>query len=160
MTTEVDPKIEARRRAARSSGAPATVEKSLLDGVSPESLSSDPPKETSAPAFVYRPGALVKPLVAFYETIGGIVILGDQVCGTAIVESAQSCAESLDELARTNPAVRKALIRLVSTSAATKVIVAHAPIIMVILAHHFPNALVYVSNIFAQKAQNADSDGS
>jgi hypothetical protein len=58
--------------------------------------------------------------------------------GTAFVQNAQPCAESLDELARTNPAVRKALMSLLTTGAWGKVIAAHFPILLAIGVTYSP----------------------
>jgi hypothetical protein len=104
-------------------------------------------EKVTSEAPVYKAGVLVKPLTAFYETIGGLIILGDQVCGQAIIDSAAEAAKSLDELARVNPQVRKVLMKMMTTGAFTKVVVAHLPIIMVVLSHHFPKALTYVGQM-------------
>jgi len=108
-----------------------------------------PDKPETPSKVTYRPGILVKPLTSFYETIGGMILLVDVVCGQAVIESAEGAAKSLDELARVNPKVRQALLRLISGSVLTQVVVAHLPIIMAIVAHHFPKALVYVAQIFS-----------
>lgn len=143
--------LEKRRNAAKTETRPE-VEKPLIEGSPFESK----PKAEDAAKTAYRPGALVKPLTSFYETIGGFVILADRTCGQAIIDSAEGAATSLDELARTNPRVRKVLMRLVESGAVTKVVIAHLPIIMVVLAHHFPNALKYVSTIIT--GVKADSE--
>lgn len=136
-------KLLAERRASVSADSkPRVTDVPLID------LQPKPGEgKEESPKATYRPGMLVKPLTGFYETIGGLVILGDQMCGQAIIDSAEEAAKSLDELARTNPRVRRVLMRIIEGSAITKVVVAHLPILMVVLAHHFPNALKYLGTI-------------
>lgn len=95
-----------------------------------------PPK--TKPALVAPRGGLLGPLEDFYTGIGMFMMPFDPACGKVIIESAPKCAESLNELAKTNPAVRRLLIQLVSTSAMGAVIIAHAPIVMAIAMHHIP----------------------
>lgn len=85
-----------------------------------------------------RKGALVRPLVKMYAGIGAVVVPFDATCGTQIINSAESCAKALDDLAQTNPAVARALLALVETSGWATVIAAHMPILFVILMHHVP----------------------
>jgi hypothetical protein len=81
-------------------------------------------------------GAFVQPLTQMYGAVGMAVIMRDQVCGTAILESAEQCAKSMDELAYQNEAVRRVLHSLTKTSAMGAVLIAHAPIIMAVSMHH------------------------
>ncbi len=85
-----------------------------------------------------RPGALVKPFTDLYVSVGTMMLPFDQVCGMAIVQSAPKCAEALEQLARENPAVRRALMAMVETSVWGAVIAAHAPILLAIAMHHVP----------------------
>lgn len=126
------------------------VEKSLLDGmdeigedVKPDSsagrrpTAKPDPKKTVTPA--YKQGMFVQPLTDMYLMLGGLMALKDATCGTAIAESADSCAQALDELARNNPAMRRALTKLLQTSDWGKVIAAHMPIVMAVAFHHIPS---------------------
>lgn len=83
-------------------------------------------------------GGLRKPLEDLYTGLGMMMIPFDPSCGKVIIEAAPRCAETLDDLAKTNPAVRRILISLVTTSALGAVIMAHAPILMAIAMHHIP----------------------
>jgi len=83
-------------------------------------------------------GGLRKPLEDLYAGLGMMLIPFDPSCGKVIIEAAPRCAETLDDLAKTNPAVRRILISLVTTSALGAVIMAHAPILMAIAMHHIP----------------------
>src|SRR5262245_18804549 len=93
------------------------------------------PKVPTIPANKLR-GTLTKPLTEMYQGVGGIVLMFDQPCGTAIVESAEKCAETLSELAQRNDAVRRALLALVETNAWGAVVMAHAPIMLAVVMHH------------------------
>ena len=83
-----------------------------------------------------RKGALVEPLSNMYGSIGLLLMPFDPNCASAVVANAQACAESLDQLAQTNPAARKVLIALTQTSSWGTVIAAHAPILLAIAMHH------------------------
>ena len=83
-------------------------------------------------------GGLRKPLEDMYTGMGMMLMPFDASCGKVIIDAAPRCAETLDELAKTNPAVRRILISLVTTSALGAVIMAHAPILMAIAMHHVP----------------------
>jgi hypothetical protein len=83
-------------------------------------------------------GGLRRPLEDMYTGLGMMLMPFDPSCGKVIIDAAPRCAETLDELAKTNPAVRRILISLVTTSALGAVIMAHAPILMAIAMHHVP----------------------
>lgn len=83
-------------------------------------------------------GGLKNALENMYTGMGMAMMPFDPHCGSVIIENAASCAESMDELAKTNPAVRRVLLRMVSTTAIGMVVAAHAPIIMAISMHHIP----------------------
>lgn len=157
----VDERVRERRERVRNANTDAApritrveVEKPLLEDLPSKPVLKDQ-DDTEPKKLVYRPGVLVKPLTGVYEMVGGFIILADPDCGTAVINSAEDCAKSLDELARTNPKVRKVLMRMIESSTVTKVIIAHLPILLAVMAHHFPNALKYVAQIFlgAQKVE-------
>lgn len=83
-------------------------------------------------------GGLRQPLANLYTGIGMSVMPFDPACGRTIIENSDKCAETLDELAKTNTAVRNFLIGLCTTSAWGAVLMAHAPIVMAIAMHHVP----------------------
>lgn len=83
-------------------------------------------------------GGLKGPLTQLYVGIGMSVMPFDPSCGRTIIENADKCAEALDELAKTNTAIRNFLIGLCTTSAWGAVLMAHAPIVMAIAMHHVP----------------------
>ena len=87
-----------------------------------------------------KKGQFVEPLTELYVGIGTMLMAVDPVCANAIVVAAPQCAESLDQLAYQNDAVRRALVSLTQTSAVGVVMFAHMPIILAIVMHHVPAA--------------------
>jgi hypothetical protein len=87
-----------------------------------------------------RKGQFVEPLMKMYGTAGAVVMMYDPICGTAVMTSAQKCAETMDELAYQNEAVRRVVWSMTRTSTFGAVIVAHLPIIMAVVMHHVPAA--------------------
>ena len=83
-----------------------------------------------------KKGVITEALMPMYASVGMFVAMKDETCGTAILASAEKCAQSIEDLAATNPAVRRAIMSLIKTSAWGGVIAAHAPIIMCVIAHH------------------------
>lgn len=108
----------------------------------PDQGTPDPPqrrivRDDEAPP-EYRPGILVRPLTDIYVAVGTMLLPVSPPVGTAFVQNAGQCAESLDELARTNPAVRRFLMSLLQTGAWGKVIAAHLPILLAIGVTYSP----------------------
>jgi len=98
-----------------------------------------------------KPGEFVEPIRDLYTYMGmglsvydmrqGHVITdndGNMItpCGMSVIENADKIANAWDELAQKNPAVRKALRGLVTTSIAGQLIAAHAPIVFAIVQGH------------------------
>lgn len=83
-------------------------------------------------------GGLKGPLTQLYTGVGMSLMPFDPACGRIVIENAEKCAEALDELAKTNTAVRNFLVSLCTTSAWGAVLMAHAPIVMAIAMHHVP----------------------
>lgn len=80
-------------------------------------------------------------LPGVYQTLGAFTMMVDPVCGEAIINSADECAASLVKVARSNPKVANALIKLMEGGAWTGVAIAHAPIIFAVVSHHAPKKL-------------------
>lgn len=83
-----------------------------------------------------RKGQFVKPLTQFYTMVGMATTARDQVCGPAIIEQAEACARSVDELAYNNESVRNVIWALTQTGMLTKVVAAHSPILFAVGMHH------------------------
>jgi hypothetical protein len=92
--------------------------------------------EPQTPA--YRAGVIAKGFENIYATVGMTVFAFDQHCGQTIIENSEKMAASLDVLAKNNPAVRRVLSKMLTTSAWSEVIIAHAPLVMAIAGHHVP----------------------
>lgn len=105
---------------------------------------------------------LAGPLTNMYTGLGLSLSMVDQQCGRAIVESAEDCAQAWEELARRNPKVRRALLMLLETSDVTKIIVAHAPIMMAVASHHVPfvrEQQLKVVEMFANQGASEEGEG-
>ncbi len=89
-------------------------------------------RKVSAP----KKGAYVQSLTEMYTYLGMGVAIVDPTCANVVLESAENCAKSIDELAYQNESVRRALDMLTQSSAIGAVIMAHMPIAMAVLAHH------------------------
>lgn len=85
-----------------------------------------------------RAGALKKPLMEMYGSIGMAVSMFDPQCGFAVMQNAEKCAEAMEGLARENEAVRRVVMNMIQTSVWGQVLAAHSPIIFAIAAHHVP----------------------
>lgn len=88
-------------------------------------------KQTPTPRYVK--GVIAVGMTKLYKRTGRIVKAMDKDIGIAIIECAEDCGEAWDELARTNPRVRKFLLKLVSGGAWGSVIMAHAPILLAVI---------------------------
>lgn len=124
------------------SGAKPFLRESL-----PEPGNVDPPTEDAAPkpptakkerkpATTTRTTSLEKRLTEMYVSIGTMVIVADPTCGLAVVQAAPEIGAALDNLAKENKSVRKALEKMLQGGAWGGVIMAHFPIITTVLAHH------------------------
>lgn len=100
--------------------------------------SPKPPRETVEAPAMPRKGLLAKKFTDLYVALGSFMLPFDPAVANAVINAAPKCGESLEELARTNPAVRKALMGMVETSVWGQVILAHAPIMIAIAVVHVP----------------------
>lgn len=99
-------------------------------------------KETSPPPPPppYQPGVIGRGMDRLYRRAGKFVKVMDPDIGTAIIESTRkddeddvTVGEAWEELARTNPRVRRFLLRAIAGGAWSQVFAAHAPIFLAIL---------------------------
>lgn len=137
------------RRATRGSSGPA--------GPSPSGRSATP-KEPIPDVFggdrTGNKTKLEKGLIKFYGTAGALMVMFDPVCGSALIQDADRMAYAMTQYAETNPAVKKALMGLVESSAIGLVFAAHAPVILTIAAHHTP-----LPKVIAKRANKINADG-
>lgn len=91
----------------------------------------------------HRPGVITKGVNKLYRRAGKIVAAMDSDIGTAIIASTRNTAgenepddsvgAAWDEVARTNPRIRRFLLRAIAGGAWGQLVMAHAPIIMAII---------------------------
>lgn len=110
---------------------------SVIDRVRAKARRGEKPPKGEVPKV--RSGALVKPLRELYTSVGVVLTPFDPMCGQSVLENADACAKSLDALAQSNPAVRRALLALTSTSAWGGVLIAHLPLLLMVATHHGPD---------------------
>jgi hypothetical protein len=91
----------------------------------------------------HRPGVITKGVNRLYRKIGRIVKAMDADIGIAIIESTvndaaegeddNSVGAAWDEVARTNPRIRRFLLKAIAGGAVGQLLMAHAPIFLAIL---------------------------
>lgn len=101
------------------------------------------PAKTEEPTPQHRPGVITKGVNKLYRKAGKIVQVMDPAIGFAIIESTKNTADegeaddsvgaAWDEVARTNPRIRKTLLKLIAGGAWGQLLMAHAPILLAIL---------------------------
>lgn len=85
-----------------------------------------------------RQGKIAKELESLYATMGTMAYPFNPRVGATVIQQAGPCAEALEELARSDPRVRRALEALLTTGAWSAVIAAHLPIMVVIATEYVP----------------------
>jgi hypothetical protein len=87
-----------------------------------------------------RRGHFVKPLTQSYTSIGIILMPIDPVCANLFIVNAEAVARAWDEAAYESDAVRVMLTKFLATSVATRIGIAHLPILLGMLLHHSKHA--------------------
>lgn len=102
-----------------------------------------PPKDTIKPKTPPtrkntggRQKNLTQPLEELFTTIGTVVMVANEADGLAIIQGTPRLANSLNELAKQNPAVRKNIERLLAGSAWSGVLASVGAIALPIMANH------------------------
>lgn len=113
-------------------------------------------KQTPTPRYVK--GVIAVGMTKLYRRTGRIVKAMDKDIGIAIIESAEDCGEAWDELARTNPRVRKFLLKLVSGGAWGSVIMAHAPILLAVIMKDGIKKHIPFMKLLNSVLEDSDSD--
>jgi hypothetical protein len=111
----------------------------------------------------WKAGVIANGVNRLYRRAGKIVRAMDSDIGTAIIESARNTAgpgepddsvgAAWDELAKTNPRVRKFLLKAVAGGAWAQVVMAHAPIAMAIVMKPAILRLIPFSKLIASMAE-------
>jgi hypothetical protein len=148
------------RRAKKLPGRPGKPETQSTPGESPslESLRAEKVRRTedrapgksprtrrgrvkAEPAVVpYKAGVIAKGMNKLYAKLGRLVRAMDRDIGQAIIDSTRkeseddvTVGEAWDELARTNPRIRRFLTKLITGGAWTQLLMAHMPIFLAII---------------------------
>src|SRR6266508_1973568 len=98
------------------------------------------PRARKPPVKKVKEGFFVEPLTQVYGYVGMMVMIRDQSCGKAIMESGRECAIALDKWAQENDTIRSMLLVLTQSSTIGLVIMAHLPILMAVMSHHGPES--------------------
>lgn len=119
-----------KREEDRAPGKPAKTRRSSRGKVRP-----DP-----GPVPVYRAGVIAKGMNGLYAKIGRIIRAMDYDIGQAVIASTRkeseddtTVGEAWDELARTNPRIRRFLMKMITGGAYTQLFMAHMPIFLAII---------------------------
>lgn len=104
-------------------------------------------------------GGIAQGIGNMYTGLGLGIGMVDPHCGMVIVENAETCAEAWEELAKKNPKVRRALLMLLETSDVTKIVIAHAPIMMALATHHVPFVQTMVADTGTKFAEAFANQG-
>jgi hypothetical protein len=106
------------------------------------SRGSDSPEKAEAEVPQHRPGVITKGVNRLYRKAGKIVKAMDRDIGIAIIESTKNTDEeggddsvgaAWEEVCRTNPRIRKFMLRLIAGGAWGQLLMAHAPILLAII---------------------------
>lgn len=104
-----------------------------------------------------RRGHFVKPLTQTYTSIGIMMMPIDAVCGNLFIQNAEATARAWDEAAYENDAVRVYLTKFLQTSVATRIVMAHFPIMLGMMLHHSKRAQDMLGKMgegFAETVEN------
>lgn len=105
-----------------------------------------------------RAGVIAQGMTRLYAQTGAVVGMFDMGCGSAIMENADSVGKAWEDLAKQNPAIRKALLTLMQGNALFEILAAHTPIILAITAHHGPTENIKNAAGFGVMAMKAASE--
>lgn len=135
-----------------------TIADAIFSPGKPRAIKAPKTKKEKKPLPARRKGSLTKRLEEFYASFGMMIMPFDQTCGTAVVNSAERCAEALDNLAYENDAVRRVVLTMLETNAWGQVIMAHAPILMMVMVHHVPGFRDGIAAKFAGMQMAAEAE--
>lgn len=119
-----------------------------------------PPKAPKTPPIgIPRPkrGTFTAPLTQTYTSVGLILMPIDPVCANLFIVNAKDVAKAWDDAAYESDAVRVFLTNFMRTSIATRIAIAHVPILMGMMLHHSAraqNILRQMGEGFAETVEN------
>lgn len=110
-------------------------------------------------AAVPRPkrGQFVKPLTQTYTSVGIMLMPVDPVCANLFIANAEPVAQAWDQAAYESDAIRVFLTNFLKTSIATRIGMAHVPILLGMFLHHSKRAQDMLGKMgegFAETVEN------
>lgn len=113
-----------------------------------------------APVPQYRAGVIAKGMNKLYARVGKIVRVGDREIGQAIIDATRkesdddvTVGEAWEELAKTNPRIRKFLLKLIAGGAWGQLVMAHMPILLAVVMKPAVLRLIPFSRVIASLAE-------
>lgn len=103
-----------------------------------KSARASEPKKRGRPAATMTDAALTKALESFYSGIAMVAYPFCAHCAQSVGNSAEEAAVAMVEWSKTNPAIRRFLVNMVSISAGGKVLAIHSAMMMPVAMHHVP----------------------
>lgn len=126
--------------------------KAKSDGNSPR-----PPKPRK-PMPIMANSKLHKALVDLYMGMGIMLMPIYPEIASQVTQNAERCADAWVELAATNPAVKRFLVALVTTSATGALIMAHLPILIAVTMQFVPGMKERQNKMFADFASQMSAN--
>lgn len=96
------------------------------------------PKKRGRPPSSMSDSALRAALENFYAGIAMVAMPFCPHCAQSVGDNASDAADAMVEWAKTNPAVKRFLVNMVSISAGGKVLAVHSAMLMPVAMHHVP----------------------
>ncbi len=103
-----------------------------------KSEKANEPKKRGRPSATMTDAALKRALENFYSGMSMFVMPFCPHCAQVVGNSATEAADAMVEWSKTNPAIRRFLVNMVSISAGGKVLAIHSAMLMPIAMHHVP----------------------
>jgi hypothetical protein len=115
----------------------------------------------------FRAGPIAAGMNKLYFRTGKFIRVMDRDIGMAVIESTRkeseddvTVGEAWEELARTNPRIRAALLKLISGGSYTQLMMAHAPIFLaIIMKDSIKKHIPFMKLIEAALVDDGDGDG-
>ena len=132
------------------------------------------PDDDHKPPASDRPGMITKGVNRLYRRAGKIVKAMDRDIGIAIIEATQNTADkgepddsvgaAWEEVCKTNPRIRRFVLRLIAGGAWGQLVMAHAPILLAIILKdgirkHLPLAKFIEAFLSEDDDEDQDDDG-
>lgn len=121
-----------KRRGRRPAATPPPTDHEPITRADDTEPDSKARGKTRAAVPRWKAGVISKGMAKLYRRTGKILKAIDRDIGIAVIESADDCGEAWDDLARTNPRIRAALLKMITGGSWASLLWAHAPIFMAI----------------------------